>query len=105
MGYDRGEEGGVGWVGVLLWSKLHVYIAQGTTFFVNNHALSVLHVLYVMIPCGSLKIVFIVTAHTQHTLTHTHTHTGVLIVSVRWRNRHFSGSLIDTGHHEWAPPR
>lgn len=30
---------------------------------------------------------------------------GVLIVSVRWRNRNYSGSLIDIGHHEWAPPR
>ena len=30
---------------------------------------------------------------------------GVLIVSVRWRNTTFSGSLIDMGQHEWAPPR
>ena len=31
--------------------------------------------------------------------------TGVLIVSVQWRNKTFSGSLIDMSQHEWAPPR
>ena len=31
--------------------------------------------------------------------------TGVLIVSVQWRNKTFSGSLIDMNQHEWAPPR
>ena len=30
---------------------------------------------------------------------------GVLIVNVRWRNKSYSGSLIDIGQHEWAPPR
>ena len=30
---------------------------------------------------------------------------GVLIVSVQWRNKTFSGSLIDMNQHEWAPPR
>lgn len=30
---------------------------------------------------------------------------GVLVVNVRWRNKTFSGSLIDVQHHKWAPPR
>ena len=48
-----------------------------------------------------------------HSLTYSHslvfspllTHLGVLVVNVRWRNRNFSGSLIDLQHHKWAPPR
>ena len=42
-------------------------------------------------------------SHDAHMISHDLS--GVLIVSVRWRNRTFSGSLIDIGQHKWAPPR
>lgn len=31
--------------------------------------------------------------------------TGVLIVSVQWRNAMYTGSLIDSNQHKWAPPK